>query len=155
MLYHCLRSRCLRLTFFFGMSFFLLHIFRLKRNEIFFDDITLCNYPFELKLRTCSQVLLSRRAVAFCHKWCKFNGRRSAFCMCALFYEVLNFICLSPFLSPFRTHSKPTSRFLKKWSLRKQTSNLIKTKTKFRWLRNRLEWFVQERKERQSGRQES
>lgn len=54
-----------------------------KRNEIFFDDITLCNYPLwaQLKLQTCSRQCFCLLVLS----------ARGYLCMCALFYEVLNF----------------------------------------------------------------
>lgn len=87
MLYHCLSfDRCLRLRL--KLIFFCLcHSMRShgdsKRNEIFFDDITLCNYPLwaQLKLQTCSRQCFCLLVLS----------ARGYLCMCALFYEVLNF----------------------------------------------------------------
>lgn len=87
MLYHCLSfDRCLRLRLkliFFACCHSMRSHGDSKRNEIFFDDITLCNYPLwaQLKLQTCSRQCFCLLVLS----------ARGYLCMCALFYEVLNF----------------------------------------------------------------
>lgn len=100
-----------------------------KRNEIFFDDITLCNYPLwaQLKLQTCSRQCFCLLVLS----------ARGYLCMCALFYEVLNF-----------TMKEKKNRLLRLFFL-PVVERIFKTRLRYKFFSGKTETRRREKKRKQ------